>query len=121
MCMILAGYKMFCADVIFDRIKKFVPKDVDVCILSSGKYSEELSELAKKNNWSYLSTKRNNVSLIQNIAIKLHKDAEYIYKLDEDVFVTRNYFKTLFDTMKKLEKELNLNKKSNTRDLARYR
>ena len=105
MCMILAGYKMFCADVIFDRIKKFVPKDVDVCILSSGKYSEELSELAKKNNWSYLSTKRNNVSLIQNIAIKLHKDAKYIYKLDEDVFVTKNYFKTLFDTMKKLEKD----------------
>ena len=104
MCMILAGYKMFSAEIVFKRIKKFVPKDVDVCILSSGKYSNELSKIAEDYNWSYLSTKRNNVSLIQNIAINLFKSAEYIYKLDEDIFVTKNFFNTLYNTYNQLEK-----------------
>ena len=57
MCMILAGYKTFSYEIVFKRIKKFVPKDVDVCILSSGIYSEELAKISEKNNWSYLSTK----------------------------------------------------------------
>lgn len=105
MCMILAGYKTFSYDIVFKRIKKFVPKDVDVCILSSGKYSEELSEIASQNNWSYLSTKRNCVSLIQNIAVSLFKEAEYIYKLDEDIFVTKNFFDTLYKTLKECEKD----------------
>ena len=98
-CFILAGYKEFLYDNVFARVKKFITDDIDVCILSSGKYSQKLSDIAKKNNWSYLSTERNNVSLIQNVAINLFKEAEYIYKLDEDIFVTDNYFKTLYDTL----------------------
>ncbi len=100
-CIILAGYKEFLWDIVFLRIKKFIPNDIDVCILSSGKYSEKLSKIAKQNNWSYLSTKRNNVSLIQNIAINLFKSAEFIYKLDEDIFVTDGYFETLMKTYEK--------------------
>lgn len=97
-CFVLAGYKEFLYDTIFTRIKKFVPEDVEVCILSSGKYSERLSEISKQNDWSYLSTKKNNVSLIQNLANSLFKDAKYIFKLDEDIFITKNYFDVLFKT-----------------------
>ena len=98
LCIILAGYKDYLWDIVFKRIKTFIPEDIDVCILSSGKYIEELSNIAKENNWSYLSTKRNNVSLIQNVAIKQFKNAKYIYKIDEDMFITKNFFQTLMKT-----------------------
>ena len=104
LCIILAGYKDFSYDIVFGRIKEFIPKDVEVCVLSSGKYSKELSEIAKNNDWSYLSTKRNCVSLIQNVAINLFTKAKYIYKLDEDIFVTKGFFETLYKTMKDCEK-----------------
>ncbi len=104
LCIILAGYKEFAYEIVFGRIKEFVPKDTEVCILSSGKYSKRLSEIAEKNDWSYLSTKRNCVSLIQNVVIDLYNNAEYIYKLDEDIFVTKGYFETLYKTMVECEK-----------------
>ena len=104
-CFILAGYKEFAYDAVFGRVKKYQPDNVEVCILSSGKYSEKLSKIAKKNGWSYLSTKRNNVSLIQNVANKLFDKAEYIYKLDEDIFITKGYFETLMKTYKDCEKK----------------
>ena len=98
-CFILAGYKNFLYEIVFKRIKKFLPDDIEICILSSGKYSKELSDIARENNWSYLSTKRNNVCLILNVAINLFKSAKYIYKIDEDMFITENFFDTLFKTI----------------------
>ena len=86
-------------EIVFKRIKKFLPDDIEICILSSGKYSKELSDIARENNWSYLSTKRNNVCLILNVAINLFKSAKYIYKIDEDMFITENFFDTLFKTI----------------------
>lgn len=103
-CFILAGYKEFLWDIVFKRIKFFLQEDVEVCILSSGKYSQKLSDIAKQNDWSYLSTKRNNVSLIQNVAINLYTKAEYIYKLDEDIFITKGYFETMMKTLQDCEK-----------------
>lgn len=103
MCIILAGYKPFLWDDVFDRISEYIPKDIDVCIVSSGLYSEELDEIARKNDWSYLSVKQNKVSLVQNIAINLFDKAEFIYKLDEDIFVTKNMFNKMFETYKDAE------------------
>ena len=97
-CMILSGYKEFTWDIIFDRIKKFSNEEMDICIVSSGLYSEKLSKIAEDNNWSYISTKRNSVTLAQNTVIKLFPNAKWIYKLDEDIFVTKNFFKTLKNT-----------------------
>lgn len=94
---ILAGYKDFCKDVVFSRIKEFAPKDADICIVSSGLYKEDLSNLAKENNWSYISCKRNNVCAALNIAINEFKNAKLIYKLDEDIFITKHFFPTLLD------------------------
>ena len=98
LCIILAGYKPFLFQTIFDRIRKNVPNDVEVCIVSSGIYSEELKNIAQKFQWSYLYTKRNCVTLAQNLAIKEFSKAKYIYKLDEDIFVTKGYFETLMKT-----------------------
>lgn len=97
LCVILAGYKTYLFDVVFTRITRYLPDDIDVCVVSSGLFSEELSSICQKNSWSYLSTKENNVSLVQNVAINLHPKAQYIYKLDEDVFITEGYFQRLFD------------------------
>ena len=105
LCMILAGYKEFLWDNIFDRINKFSEDNIDICIVSSGLYSEKLSKIAEEYGWSYISTKRNSITQTQNTAIKLFPYAKYIYKLDEDIFVTKNYFKTLKNTYEYVQEE----------------
>lgn len=94
---VLAGYKHFLYDVFFDRLESYLDKDIDVCILTSGKWDDVTAEICEKNGWSYLSSVRNNVSLIQNVAIKNHPNAEYIFKLDEDILLTEGFFGKLFD------------------------
>ena len=63
LCIILAGYKEFLYEDVFSRIKKFISDDIDVCLVSSGLYSEKLDKIAEENNWSYVSTKKNKVTL----------------------------------------------------------
>lgn len=92
LCVILAGYKSYLYGAVFSRLKRYLIDDIDVCVVSSGKYSDELADICSTNGWSYLSTKENNVSLVQNVAIKLHPNAEYIFKLDEDIFITEGFF-----------------------------
>ena len=96
LCMVLAGYKNYLMPAVMGRLKKFAPEDMDICIVTSGKWSSEINELCEENNWSYLSLKRNNVALAQNMAIDLHKKARYIFKLDEDIFLTEKYFERMF-------------------------
>ena len=103
--LILAGYKDFCKEVVFSRIKEFVPKDADVCIVSSGLYSKDLSKIAENNGWSYISCRINNVSRSVNICINEFKEAELIFKLDEDIFVTKNFFEKLLLTYNNCQKE----------------
>lgn len=105
LCIILAGYKQFLWEDVFGRIGKYAPKDMDICIVSSGLYSDELAQIAEKNSWSYLSVKQNKVSLVQNIAINLFENAKMIYKLDEDIFVTKNFFNQLMITYKNAEEK----------------
>lgn len=105
LCVILAGYKKLLWDDVFERLIKFAPKDMDVCIVSSGLYDETLNKIAEENNWSYLSLKQNKVTLVQNIAINLHPKAKLIYKIDEDIFITKNFFSQLLETYERVEKE----------------
>lgn len=95
---ILAGYKSFLYEDVFSRVKAFTPKELDICIISSGLFDEELERIARENNWSYLSTKENNVCLAQNAAITIYKKALIIYKMDEDIFVTENCFEKMLQT-----------------------
>lgn len=102
---ILAGYKSYLYDAVFRRLILFLPKDIDVCLVSSGKYDEQLEEIAKTNDWSYLSTKKNKVALAQNLAIHLNPAAKYIYKMDEDIFLTEGCFETLFETYCRIKRD----------------
>lgn len=99
LCVILAGYKEYLYPFVFKRIEMYLNNDIDICVATSGRWSEQVNEICKKNGWSYLSTKENNVNLVQNIAIKNHPEAEYIYKLDEDIFITKNYFDKMYNSL----------------------
>ncbi len=101
---ILAGYKTFLWEKIFKRVKEYKPDDVEVCILSSGIYSDELAKIASENNWSYLYTNINSVTLIQNIAYSKYDYCSWIYKMDEDIFLTQNSLAKLYDSYIKFEK-----------------
>src|SRR5699024_11217613 len=74
--LVLAGYKNAFWDDVFARVQKFVPDDFDICIISSGVNDPALRKIAEKDNWSYLSCKRNNINLTQSTAISLFHKAE---------------------------------------------
>lgn len=131
LCVILAGYKKQLWPDVFGRIRKYAPADIDICILSSGLYVQELDDYAKEYGWSYLFSKRNNVCQVQNLAIKEFPKAEYIYKIDEDIFITEHMFEKLFDCYERVNAEsvydvgfvsplLNVNAYSYVRILERY-
>lgn len=104
-CFILAGYKKFLWENIFERFVRVLPHDVETCILSSGLYDKDLERLSEKYHWSYLSTAINSVTLIQNIAYALFDKAEWIYKMDEDIFLTAGSFEKLYHGYQKMETE----------------
>jgi hypothetical protein len=97
-CIVLTGYKSFLWNDVFFRLKHFCPLDIDICLCTAGKYDETIEKIAEGNNWSYLSTDLNSVSLVQNIVISIFSEAEYFYKMDEDIFVTKGLFSNIFDT-----------------------
>lgn len=101
---VLAGYKEFVWESVFQRLKVFVPREMDVCIVTSGLENAWLKYLCEKNQWSYLSTSRNNVSMAVNTAIWKHPQAKYIYKMDEDMFLTEGVFERLKDTYLEVER-----------------
>jgi len=105
LCIVLAGYKEFVWEDVFSRLKEYAPKNMDVCIMSAGKFSEKLDKICEENNWSYLSTEENKVTLIQNITINLFSNAKFIYKIDEDMFLTKGFFETLKNTYNRVENE----------------
>lgn len=105
LCIVLAGYKPTLWEDVFGRLAAFVPDDVDVCIMTSGLVNDELKGLAAKNDWSYLSTSVNHLSVVQNIAIERHPNAKWIYKLDEDMFLTKGFFEVLMSTYQRLESD----------------
>ena len=104
LCIVLAGYKGYLSENVFGRIKAYIPSDIDVCVITSGLFSDDISKMCEQNGWSYLSTKENNVCLVQNIAIKSHPAAKYIYKLDEDIFVTKGFFEKMMEAFLREQK-----------------
>lgn len=104
-CFLLAGYKRFLWEAVFERFIYVLPPDVEVCILSSGLYNEALEKKAEEHGWSYLSTKINSVTFIQNIAYALFDRTVWIYKMDEDIFLTKGAFEKLYQGYRRMETE----------------
>ena len=85
---ILAGFREYLWPYTLGRLAHLMPSGVDVCLLSAGLRSPALASIAERHGWSYLSTKTRRISTVQNIAIREHEQADWIYKVDEDVLVT---------------------------------
>lgn len=105
LCMVLAGYKEKLWTDVFSRLEAYLPSECDVCVMTSGLESQELKDLCERYEWSYLSTRINQLSSIQNLAIELHPSAQWILKVDEDIFVTEGFFESLFTTYKEVAEE----------------
>jgi len=97
MLFVLSGYKPYLWKDVFSRIKNAELDNMDICIVSSGLYNKELSKICLDNEWSYLSTKLNNVCVASNVTIRLFPKAEYIFKLDEDIYLGKTYFKDMIN------------------------
>ena len=92
LCIILIGYKPYLWQYVFERFTLYMDVDMDVCLVSSGTFSRALYRSCENSSWSYLSTKKNDLSVAQNLAITYHPNASLIFKLDEDIFITKHYF-----------------------------
>lgn len=103
---ILAGYKANLWERVFGIIKRETPSNFDVCILSSGKYVSELDSICKKNGWSYIYSRDNLISNIQNYAIENFPCAKTIWKMDEDMFLCERFFSIMKETREKAQKEI---------------
>lgn len=105
LCYILAGYEPILWEDTIGRIEAFQDEVMDYCLVSSGKYDETLEKIAEKNEWSYLYTEKNQVCFVQNLVIELHPAAEYIMKMDEDIFIGKLFFRQMIENYHKIERE----------------
>jgi len=103
MVVILAGYKPLVYESVFPRLKKYIPPDYDVVLVTSGKLDEGLKTMCERYDWSYISTQRNNVSLALNLAILMFPQCKKIWKIDEDIFVTEGCFEAMDKTYRHIE------------------
>jgi hypothetical protein len=92
---VLAGYKPYLWPATLVRMARYVPDDGDFCVVSAGMHSPDLEEMCAQRGWSYLSVARNSPGVALNKAIGLHPHADYIFKLDEDIIVGKDFFSLL--------------------------
>lgn len=92
---VLAGYKPALWPLTLERVRRYAPKNADVCITTAGKHLPELAALCAKNRWTYLTTSENKTGLVLNKAIEAHPKASRLFKLDEDIFIAEGFFDDL--------------------------
>ncbi len=105
LCYILTGYEPTLWDNIISRIKAFENEMIDYCLISSGKHDDILEITADRNGWSYLWTEKNQVCFIQNLVMELHPKAEYVIKMDEDIFIGEYFFERMMRGYHRIEKD----------------
>lgn len=92
---VLAGHKPLLWPLTLERFRRALPDGVDACLVTPGVDRPELDAWARDAGWSYLTTGKGHVSVAQNLALRAHPRARWIYKLDEDIFVADGYFEAL--------------------------
>jgi hypothetical protein len=91
MLMVLTGHKPALWPYVFPRIAAHVDPDaVDVCVVVSGgaPAAAEARQLAAQRGWSFLQAHEDLLAHTQNLAVARFPEAEWIAKIDEDMFVT---------------------------------
>ena len=97
--LVLLGFQPYYWDVVLERVKKNVEQfdeQIDVCLCvpfgENKDASRKVRELAQMYNFSYLFIYEDLLAQALNTAIKLHPNAQWIYKIDEDIILSDNYF-----------------------------
>lgn len=107
--LILAGFQSYYWEAVFERVKEnqnMFSESIDICVCVPGENGKILSSLAEKYGWSYLRIPKDLLAQVQNTAIKLHPKADWIFKIDEDILISDNYFAKLKKTYEKAELKL---------------
>jgi len=89
---VLAGYKPLLWPLTLRRIAIYAPSDASSCVVTAGKKVDELAALCKANSWTYISVRENKTGLALNKAIAAHPASRWIFKIDEDIFVSKDFF-----------------------------
>lgn len=97
---ILAGFQEYYWDVVSERVFANTDgQDVDVCVcIPQGLDTIKLKAICERYNWSYLRIEDDLLAQVQNVAIHLHKNAKWIYKIDEDIIIPNEYIINLKKT-----------------------
>lgn len=100
--LIVAGFQPFYWDVVFERVAKnckLFKETVDVCVcVPKGEGKEIINDIKARCEyfgWSMLYLFEDRLAQAQNTAISLHPSARWIYKIDEDIIISDNYFSKL--------------------------
>ncbi|MCR5249099.1 MAG: hypothetical protein K6E50_00680 [Lachnospiraceae bacterium] len=101
---VLAGYQKELWDTTLARMFHFMEPGFDYCMISSGKYDDELDGLCEKKGWSYLYSEHNQVCYLQNVVVEKHPKAELFIKLDEDMFIGKRFYSGLCEGYYEAEK-----------------
>lgn len=95
LCIVLAGFQPFYWDVVLGRVKRCqesFAKEITICICNPGKPNRDLEGYAQAYGWDYLELGTDRLGRAQNMAIRLHPKAKYIFKIDEDIVLPNDYF-----------------------------
>ena len=109
---ILAGFQEYYWNGITERVKlceevyqkeKNQNIDVCVCVPQGMDNLQRLEEICEINNWSYLWIDEDLLAKVQNTAIKLHPNAKWIFKIDEDIILPNDYIANMKNAYLKAE------------------
>ena len=92
---VLAGYKPKLWPLTLRRIAEHLPNDVAVCVVTAGKNVDDLAKFCQNQNWLYISTRQNKTGLALNKAIAAYPSARWVFKIDEDIFVSHGFFEDM--------------------------
>jgi hypothetical protein len=104
--MVLAGYKPELWSRVFPRIATHTDMaSVDVCVVCSGRTpaAQQARRIAEERGWSFLQTEENLLSHALNLTVHAFSKAEWIVKLDEDMFTTPGWLEGLREAYARAE------------------
>lgn len=110
--MVVLGFQPFYWDVVLDRVNRNVnqfgePIDVCLCVPcgANDKMGGVIREFANKYSFSYLYIEEDLLAQVQNTAIKLHPNAKWIFKIDEDIILCDDYFAKMKNAYRRASKD----------------